>query len=99
VRLESSKEKVYPRQQSVVDAALELEGRDAVLSLGAVAVDLGLLCADEGLLVDVGVDFDVRVVGELDCVLRRASEHVGVVLEPDDIPICCSRPASCRMGL
>ena len=69
MRLESSEEQVYPRQQSVVDAALELKGRDAVLSLGAVTVDLGLLCADEGLLVDVGVDIDVRVVGELDGVL------------------------------
>jgi hypothetical protein len=29
-------------------------------------VDLVLFCADEGALVDVGVDFDVGVVGELE---------------------------------
>jgi hypothetical protein len=32
-------------------------------------VDLGLFGADEGLLVDVGVHFDVAVVGELEGVL------------------------------
>lgn len=35
----------------------------------ALLVDLCLFCADEGFLVDVGVDFDVAVVGELESVL------------------------------
>jgi hypothetical protein len=59
MRLKSREEQVYPRQQPVVDFALELKRRYAVLALGAVPVDLGLLRADEGFLVDVWVDFDV----------------------------------------
>ena len=36
----------------------------------ALVVDLGLFGADKGFLVDVRVDFDVRVVGELEGVLE-----------------------------
>jgi hypothetical protein len=42
-------------------------------------VDLVLFCADEGTLVDVGVDFDVGVVGELE----------GVPLAVVDWHDCC----------
>lgn len=37
---------------------------------GPFLMDLGLLGSDEGFFVDVWVDFDVRVVTELDSVLE-----------------------------
>jgi hypothetical protein len=37
--------------------------------LGALLVDLGLFRPDEGPLVDIGVDLDIRVIAELQRVL------------------------------
>jgi hypothetical protein len=42
-----------------------------VLALLALLVDLVLLRADEGSLVDVGVDFDVGVIAELQRILEK----------------------------
>lgn len=67
--LEAGDQGVDAREQPVVDDALVLERFGLVLALGALLVDLALLGADEGALVDVGVDFDVGVVGELEGVL------------------------------
>lgn len=53
-------------EEAIVDDAFVAEGGDFVFALEAGLVDLVLLCADEGAFVDVGVDFDVRVVGELE---------------------------------
>jgi hypothetical protein len=36
-----------------------------------VLVDLGLFGADEGFFVDVGVDFYIAIVGELEGVLKQ----------------------------
>jgi hypothetical protein len=59
--------------QRVVDDALVLEGLDLVLALLALGMDLVLLGADEGPLVDIGMDLDVRVIAELESILRRVS--------------------------
>lgn len=53
-------------EEAIVDDAFIAEGGDFVLALEAGLVDLVLLGADEGAFVDVGVDFDVGVVGELE---------------------------------
>lgn len=74
-----------------------------VFSLGALLVDLSLLCADEGFLVDVRMDFNVRVVGEL----QRVLQHTYVYTQPkctarcacgQYIPICYSPQAWCGRG-
>jgi hypothetical protein len=57
--------------QGVVDDALVLEGLDLVPALLAFGVNLVLLGADEGPLVDIGMDLDVRVVAELERVLEK----------------------------
>ena len=48
-----------PSEQAIVDDPLILVGLDLVLALESLLVNLVLLCADEGALVDVGVDFDI----------------------------------------
>lgn len=63
---ESRQEGVDAFEQSVVDDPLVFQGLDLVASVVALLVDLVLLRADEGAFVDVGVDFDVGVVGELE---------------------------------
>ncbi|GJC91136.1 hypothetical protein ColLi_13974 [Colletotrichum liriopes] len=67
--LEGVEQLGYALHQAIVDDALVLERLDLVLALKALLVDLVLLCSDEGPLIDVGVDFDVRVVAELQRVL------------------------------
>lgn len=58
-----------PLDQGVIDDALILERLDLVLTLLPLEVDLVLFRADERALVDVGVDFDVGVVAQLEGVL------------------------------
>ncbi|GKT88388.1 hypothetical protein Ct61P_06238 [Colletotrichum tofieldiae] len=67
--LEGVEQLGYALHQAIVDDALVLERLDLVLALKALLVDLVLLRSDEGSLIDVGVDFDVRVVAELQRVL------------------------------
>lgn len=55
--------------QAIVDDALILERLDLMLPLLTLLVDLVLLGADKGPLVDVGVNFDIRVITELQGVL------------------------------
>lgn len=63
---EAGEEGVDADEEAVVDDAFVFEGGDFVFAFEAGLVDLVLLCADEGAFVDVGVDFDVGVVGELE---------------------------------
>lgn len=56
--------------EAIVDDAFVPQRLNLVLAPGAFLVDLGLLCADEGFLVDVGVHFNVGVVAELNGVLE-----------------------------
>jgi uncharacterized Tic20 family protein len=69
VRFEGCEETVDALGEAIVNYALVLECLYLVSALVALLVDLGLFGADEGLLVDVGVYFDVAVVGELEGVL------------------------------
>lgn len=55
--------------EAVVDDALVLEGLDILSPLLTLLVDLVLLGSDEGSLVDVGMDLDIRVIAELELVL------------------------------
>lgn len=49
--------------------AFVFEDFDVVFTLKAFLVDLVLFGADEGAFIDVGMDFDVGVVAELEIVL------------------------------
>ena len=69
VALEGGEQLADALGEPVVDDALILERLDLVAAAFALGVDLVLLGADEGLLVDVGVHFDVAIVGELEGVL------------------------------
>ena len=53
-------------EHAIVDDALILESGDLCFAVGAGLVDLVLFSADEGFFVDVGVRFEVAVVGELE---------------------------------
>lgn len=71
--LEGRKQARDARDEPIIDDALVLVLLDMELALLALLVDLVLLCADEGALVDVGVHFDVGVVRELEGVLINHS--------------------------
>jgi len=55
--------------EGVVDDSLVLVRLDLGLALLSLLVDLLLLCADKRLFVDIGVDFNVGVITELQRVL------------------------------
>ena len=55
--------------EAIVEYSFVFERLDLMPPSIAFLVDLSLLCADEGLFVDVGVNFDVAVVGQLEGVL------------------------------
>jgi hypothetical protein len=61
---------VYALDQTIVDNLLILEGLDLVFAIDTLLVDLVLLCADERTLVDIGVDFDIGIVRQLESVLE-----------------------------
>lgn len=99
--LEGCQEAADPFDQSIVDFALVLERLDLVLALLTLGVDLVLLRTNEGALVDVGVDFDIRVIAELESVLYSREESIStnkatsLELRVTNSPICYSRPAFC----
>jgi hypothetical protein len=99
--LEGCQEAADPFDQSIVDFALVLERLDLVLALLTLGVDLVLLRTNEGALVDVGVDFDIRVIAELESVLYSGEECIStnkatsLELRVTNSPICYNRPAFC----
>ncbi|KAG9966756.1 hypothetical protein KCU61_g82, partial [Aureobasidium melanogenum] len=56
---ESLEDVVYALDQAIVDNLFVLEGFNLVFAIDTLLVNLILLCADEGTLVDVGMNFDV----------------------------------------
>jgi hypothetical protein len=73
VRLERGEEAVDALGEAIVDDALVLERFDLVAAVIALLVYLRLFRANEGLLVDVGVNFNVTVVRELQIILYAVS--------------------------
>ncbi len=67
---EGGKEGGDTLDQGVVDDALVLKGLDLVPALLPLGVDLALFGTDEGSLVDIGMDLDIRVVAELEGILE-----------------------------
>jgi hypothetical protein len=67
--LQCREEAADPFEQAIVDNSLVLIGLDLVLTLESLLMDLVLLGSDKGTLVDVWVDFDVRVVAQFESVL------------------------------
>lgn len=91
VRFEGCEETIDALGEAIVDDALVLESFYLMSTLVAFLVDLGLFGADKGLLVDVGVYFDVAVVRELEGVLRNSQSTVTITYDWDVyLPTCCS---------
>lgn len=82
VRLERGEESIDAFCEAIVDDALILQCFYLMATLFALLVNLGLFCADKRFLVDIGVYFDVAVVGELEGVLCRELEVVATTREP-----------------
>lgn len=68
-RLQRVEQVVYAVDEAIVDDLLVLEGLDLVFAIDTLLVDLVLLCTNEGALVDIGMDFDVGIVRQLESVL------------------------------
>lgn len=60
-------------EEAIVDDALIFQSRDLVATMVAFLMDLILLRTDEGALVDVWVDFDIRVVAQLEGILGSSA--------------------------
>jgi hypothetical protein len=80
VRPQGSDKGIDPFKKSIVNDPLVLVGFDFILPFKALLMDLILLCSDEGALVDVGVDFNVRVVTQLECVLVLSALRFSLVV-------------------
>jgi len=75
---QSRQEGIDAFEETIVDYSLIFQGLDLMSSVVALLVDLILFRSDEGAFVDVRVDFDVGVVGELEGV---PSERVSMAGE------------------
>ena len=69
MRFQRGEQAVDALCEAIIDDTLILERSDLVAAVVAFLVYLSLFGADEGLLVDVWVYFDVAVVGKLEIVL------------------------------
>lgn len=76
MRPERGQQRRNARQEAIVDDSLVLVRLDLELAVLALLVDLALLGADKGPLVDIGVNLNVRVVAELQRVLPACSMSV-----------------------
>lgn len=75
MRLESVDEARDALDERVVDLALVLELDNLLAAMVALLVNLRLLGADEGALVDVGMDFNIGIVRQLESVLITREER------------------------
>ena len=69
-RLQRVEQVVYTVDQAIVDDLFVLEGLDLVFAIDTLLVDLVLLCTNERTLVDIGMDFDIGIVRQLESVLE-----------------------------
>ena len=51
-----------------------------MLAFGSLLVDLVLFGADEGAFVDIGVDFDIRVVAQLESILAMSASSFSLLI-------------------
>lgn len=70
MRLERREQPVDTAKEALIDDALVFQCIDLLFPVEALLVDLVLFCPDKRTLVDVGMDFNVRVIAELKIVLR-----------------------------
>ena len=82
--------------EGIVDDSLVLVRLDLGLAPLTLLVNLLLLRPDEGLFVDIGVNFDVGIIAELQRVLPwwETSVRGCQLLGNEAIPICCNPQAS-----
>ena len=69
-RLQRVEKVVYTVDQAIVDDLFVLEGLDLVFAIDTLLVDLVLLCTNERTLIDIGMDFDIGIVRQLESVLE-----------------------------
>ena len=69
-RLQRVEQVVYTVDQAIVDDLFVLEGLDLVFAIDTLLVDLVLLCTNERTLIDIGMDFDIGIVRQLESVLE-----------------------------
>ena len=69
-RLQGVAQDVNAVDQTIVDDLFVLEGLDLVFAIDTLLVDLVLLCTNERTLIDIGMDFDVGIVRQLESVLE-----------------------------
>jgi len=69
--LEGGKKGRDPLDQGIIDDSFVLVGLDLELALLALRMNLVLLGADEGSLVDIWMDLNIRVIAELQRILKR----------------------------
>lgn len=62
VRFEGLQQTIDAGQQAIVDDLFVFEGLNVVFPVDSLLVNLVLFCADEGTLVDVGMNLDIGVV-------------------------------------
>ena len=65
MRLEDVEEVIDASEKTIIDDALVFQSFDLVLSLSTLLMDLVLLRSNERFLVDIGMDFNIRVIAEL----------------------------------
>jgi len=70
VALQRRKEAIDTFEQTIVNDTLVFQCRDLVSATSSLLMDLRLLGSNEGFLIDVWVNFNVRIVTELDSILE-----------------------------
>lgn len=68
--LERGKKGRDPLDQGIIDDSFVLVGLDLELALLALRMNLVLLGADEGPLIDIWMDLNIRVIAELQRILN-----------------------------
>lgn len=82
--------------QAIVNDSFVFERCDVLFSLLSFLVDLGLLRPDKRSLVNIGMDFDIRIVAKFQRVLFVFNQQLIPITNEDkfpSIPICYSRQA------
>jgi hypothetical protein len=69
VRFENSKQLVDALEEAIIDYTFVFEGFNLMLALRTLLMNLILLCTDKRSFVDIGMNFDVGVITELQGIL------------------------------
>ena len=79
MRLQCSEESINALEEPLVDDSLVLVCLDLVLALESLLMDLILFSSNERAFVNVGVDFDVGIVAQLESILFSSALRFSLV--------------------